>query len=217
MGLFLMEEAVERESQAQLASCLVELIVLASDPVPCELEHLLVSAENRVLQLVLSLDDFPKPQIITQPETTMAVVGKDIRFTCSAASSSSSPMTFAWKKDNEVLTNADMENFAHVRAQDGEVMEYTTILHLRHVTFGHEGRYQCIITNHFGSTYSHKARLIVNGKKMASRVSQAQSPTNYTIDCSFCHWYRDTSCCGCISLYHSLGLSQTKFNKLNHS
>ncbi|KAM4882247.1 leucine-rich repeats and immunoglobulin-like domains protein 1 isoform 1-T1 [Thomomys bottae] len=107
-------------------------------------------------------DDFPKPQIITQPETTVAVVGEDIRFTCSAASSSSSPMTFAWKKDNEVLANADMENFAHVRAQDGEVMEYTTILHLRHVTFGHEGRYQCVITNHFGSTYSHKARLTVN-------------------------------------------------------
>ncbi|XP_057561071.1 leucine-rich repeats and immunoglobulin-like domains protein 1 isoform X2 [Hippopotamus amphibius kiboko] len=107
-------------------------------------------------------DDLPKPQIITQPETTTAVVGKDIRFTCSAASSSSSPMTFAWKKDNEVLANADMENFAHVRAQDGEVMEYTTILHLRRVTFGHEGRYQCVITNHFGSTYSHKARLTVN-------------------------------------------------------
>ncbi|XP_054990190.1 leucine-rich repeats and immunoglobulin-like domains protein 1 isoform X2 [Sorex araneus] len=107
-------------------------------------------------------DDFPKPQIITQPEVTMALQGADVRFTCSAASSSSSPMTFAWKKDNEVLANADMENFAHVRAQDGEVMEYTTILHLRNVTFGHEGRYQCIITNHFGSTYSHKARLTVN-------------------------------------------------------
>uniref|UniRef100_A0A452VH19 Leucine rich repeats and immunoglobulin like domains 1 n=1 Tax=Ursus maritimus TaxID=29073 RepID=A0A452VH19_URSMA len=107
-------------------------------------------------------DDLPKPQIITQPEPTMAVVGKDIRFTCSAASSSSSPVTFAWKKDNEVLANADMENFAHARAQDGKVTEYTTVLHLRHVTFGHEGRYQCVITNHFGSTYSHKARLIVN-------------------------------------------------------
>lgn len=113
---------------------------------------------------LLSTDDLPKPQIITQPEPTVAIVGKDIRFTCSAASSSSSPMTFAWKKDNEALANADMENFAHVRAQDGKVMEYTTILHLRHVTFGHEGRYQCIITNHFGSTYSHKARLVVNGE-----------------------------------------------------
>uniref|UniRef100_A0A8B9TFC0 Leucine rich repeats and immunoglobulin like domains 1 n=1 Tax=Anas platyrhynchos TaxID=8839 RepID=A0A8B9TFC0_ANAPL len=94
-------------------------------------------------------DDVPKPQIIIQPETTVAVLGKDIRFTCSAASSSSSPMMF-------------IENFAHVRAKDGEVMEYTTILHLRHVTFAHEGRYQCIITNHFGSTYSSKARLTVN-------------------------------------------------------
>uniref|UniRef100_A0A8C0QQ81 Leucine rich repeats and immunoglobulin like domains 1 n=1 Tax=Chelonoidis abingdonii TaxID=106734 RepID=A0A8C0QQ81_CHEAB len=107
-------------------------------------------------------DDFPKPQIIIQPETTMAVLGKDIRFTCSAASSSSSPMTFAWKKDNEVLHNSEIENFAHARAKNGEVMEYTTILHLRHVTFAHEGRYQCIITNHFGSTYSNKARLTVN-------------------------------------------------------
>ncbi|KAM6256981.1 leucine-rich repeats and immunoglobulin-like domains protein 1 isoform 1-T1 [Porphyrio hochstetteri] len=107
-------------------------------------------------------DDFPKPQIIIQPETTVAVLGKDISFTCSAASSSSSPMMFAWKKDNEMLHNAEIENFAHVRAKDGEVMEYTTILHLRHVTFAHEGRYQCIITNHFGSTYSNKARLTVN-------------------------------------------------------
>ncbi|KAB0378240.1 hypothetical protein FD755_009818 [Muntiacus reevesi] len=107
-------------------------------------------------------DDLPKPQIITQPETITAVMGKDVRFTCSAASSSSSPMTFAWKKDNEALANADMENFAHVRAQDGEVMEYTTVLHLRRVTFAHEGRYQCVITNHFGSSYSHKAKLTVH-------------------------------------------------------
>lgn len=140
-----------------------------SDSVLCQLEKQLIPLCPKSLgDLPLPLfssDDLPKPQIITQPETTMAVVGKDIRFTCSAASSSSSPMTFAWKKDNEVLVNADMENFAHVRAQDGEVMEYTTILHLRRVTFGHEGRYQCVITNHFGSTYSHKARLTVNGRR----------------------------------------------------
>ncbi|KAM4721553.1 leucine-rich repeats and immunoglobulin-like domains protein 1 [Rhinophrynus dorsalis] len=107
-------------------------------------------------------DDLPKPQIRIQPETTMAMAGKDIRFTCSAASSSSSPMSFSWKKDNEILRNAEMENFASPREKDGEVMEYTTILHLRNVTFAHEGRYQCIITNHFGSTYSSKARLTVN-------------------------------------------------------
>ncbi|XP_035517220.1 leucine-rich repeats and immunoglobulin-like domains protein 1 isoform X2 [Morone saxatilis] len=118
-------------------------------------------------------DDLPKPQITVQPETTVTVLGSDVRLTCTAASSSSSPMTFAWRKDQELLRHAETENYAHVRAHHqgttsdspgsgGGVMEYTTILHLRHVTFAHEGRYQCIITNHFGSTYSSKARVIVN-------------------------------------------------------
>ncbi|XP_056247183.1 leucine-rich repeats and immunoglobulin-like domains protein 1 [Seriola aureovittata] len=118
-------------------------------------------------------DDLPKPQITAQPETTVTVLGSDVHLTCTAASSSSSPMTFAWRKDQELLRHAETENYAHVQAHhqgttsdapaaNGGVMEYTTILHLRHVTFAHEGRYQCIITNHFGSTYSSKARLIVN-------------------------------------------------------
>ncbi|XP_043564225.1 leucine-rich repeats and immunoglobulin-like domains protein 1 isoform X2 [Chiloscyllium plagiosum] len=107
-------------------------------------------------------DDFPKPQIIVQPETTMAMLGKDIRFTCSAASSSNFPMIFAWKKDHEILHNAEIENFAHVQAKNGEVVEYTTSLLLRKVKFSDEGRYQCIITNNFGSTYSNKAKLTVN-------------------------------------------------------
>uniref|UniRef100_UPI003AAC47EF leucine-rich repeats and immunoglobulin-like domains protein 1 n=1 Tax=Centroberyx gerrardi TaxID=166262 RepID=UPI003AAC47EF len=116
-------------------------------------------------------DDLPKPQITVQPETTVTVLGSNVRLTCTAASSSSSPMTFAWRKDQELLRHADTENYAHVRAHHhggaseapgAGVMEYTTILHLRHVTFAHEGRYQCIITNHFGSSYSSKARLTVN-------------------------------------------------------
>lgn len=118
-------------------------------------------------------DDLPKPQITVQPEPTVTVLGSDVRLTCTAASSSSSPMTFAWRKDQELLHQAEMENYAHVRAHHqgatsdapgagGGVMEYTTILHLRRVNFAHEGRYQCIITNHFGSTYSSKARIIVN-------------------------------------------------------
>lgn len=124
-------------------------------------------------------DDLPKPQITVQPETTVTVLGSDVRLTCTAASSSSSPMTFAWRKDQELLRQAETENYAHVRAHHqgtssdvpgagGGVMEYTTILHLRHVTFAHEGRYQCIITNHFGSTYSSKARLSVNGRSLFS-------------------------------------------------
>ena len=123
------------------------------------------------------------------PSTTVTVLGSDVGLTCTAASSSSSPVTFAWRKDQELLPNGDMENFArasdanndsppqaaaaaadtgasaHVVVGGNGVMEYTTILHLRHATFAHEGRYQCIITNHFGSSYSNKARLTVNGNE----------------------------------------------------
>ncbi|XP_049639013.1 leucine-rich repeats and immunoglobulin-like domains protein 3 [Suncus etruscus] len=107
-------------------------------------------------------DDFPKPQITVQPETQSAIKGSNLSFICSAASSSDSPMTFAWKKDNELLHDAEMENYAHLRAQGGEVMEYTTILRLRSVEFANEGKYQCVISNHFGSSYSVKAKLTVN-------------------------------------------------------
>ncbi|XP_007429246.2 leucine-rich repeats and immunoglobulin-like domains protein 3, partial [Python bivittatus] len=107
-------------------------------------------------------DDFPKPQITVQPETQSAIKGSNLSFICSAASSSDSPMTFAWKKDNELIRDAEMENYAHLRAQGGEVMEYTTILRLRNVEFSNEGKYQCVISNHFGSSYSVKAKLTVN-------------------------------------------------------
>ncbi|XP_077450556.1 leucine-rich repeats and immunoglobulin-like domains protein 3 [Stigmatopora argus] len=112
-------------------------------------------------------DDFPKPQITIQPETQSALKGANVTFVCSAASSSDSPMTFAWKKDNEVLNDAQIHNQAHLRVQGGsagetEVTEYTTTLQLRDVQFSSEGKYQCVISNHFGSSYSTKARLTVN-------------------------------------------------------
>ncbi|KAK1789528.1 hypothetical protein P4O66_015446 [Electrophorus voltai] len=110
-------------------------------------------------------DDFPKPQITVQPETQSAIKGTNVSFVCSAASSSDSPMTFAWKKDNEVLSDAEIHNQAHVRSTGGEasqVTEYTTTLHLRYVESSSEGRYQCVISNHFGSTYSAKAKLTVH-------------------------------------------------------
>ncbi|KAL4659387.1 leucine-rich repeats and immunoglobulin-like domains protein 3 [Arapaima gigas] len=109
-------------------------------------------------------DDFPKPQITVQPETQSAIRGSNVTFVCSAASSSDSPMTFAWKKDNEALSDGEIHNEAHLRAHGGDVTEYTTELRLRRVDFASEGKYQCVISNHFGSSYSSKAKLTVNSK-----------------------------------------------------
>uniref|UniRef100_A0A6I8NDK7 Leucine-rich repeats and immunoglobulin-like domains protein 2 n=2 Tax=Ornithorhynchus anatinus TaxID=9258 RepID=A0A6I8NDK7_ORNAN len=107
-------------------------------------------------------DDFPKPQIRTHPETTVALRGVNVTLTCTAVSSSDSPMSTAWRKDSEILYDAEIENFARYRQQGGEALEYTTVLHLFNVNFTDEGKYQCIVTNHFGSNYSHKAKLTVN-------------------------------------------------------
>ncbi|XP_025070850.1 leucine-rich repeats and immunoglobulin-like domains protein 2 isoform X2 [Alligator sinensis] len=107
-------------------------------------------------------DDFPKPQIRIHPETTVALRGVNVTLTCTAVSSSDSPMSTAWRKDSEVLYDAEIENFARYRQQGGEVLEYTTVLHLFNVNFTDEGKYQCIVTNHFGSNYSNKAKLTVN-------------------------------------------------------
>ncbi|KAF4021468.1 hypothetical protein G4228_013456 [Cervus hanglu yarkandensis] len=107
-------------------------------------------------------DDLLKPQIRTHPETTVALRGVNVTLTCTAVSSSDSPMSALWRKDSEALYDADIENFVRYQQQAGEALEYTSVLHLFNVNFTDEGKYQCIITNHFGSNYSHKAKLTVN-------------------------------------------------------
>lgn len=102
---------------------------------------------------------------MVHPTPTAGVLGKDVRLTCMAVSSSSSPMTFTWWKNQEPLPHAHVENFAHSTSRDrAGIMEYTTVLHLRDVKFEDEGRYQCVISNQFGSTYSNKAILSISGR-----------------------------------------------------
>lgn len=75
-------------------------------------------------------------------------------------------MSAVWRKDSEILYDADIENFVRYQHHAGEALEYTSVLHLFSVNFTDEGKYQCIVTNHFGSNYSHKAKLTVNGKEL---------------------------------------------------
>ncbi|XP_061075588.1 leucine-rich repeats and immunoglobulin-like domains protein 2 [Conger conger] len=104
-------------------------------------------------------DDFPKPRITEHPETQVVLRGNNVTLGCRATSSSDSAMTTAWRKDGEVLYDAEVHNFA--RYQQGE-LEYTSLLQLLNVNFTEQGRYQCVLSNHFGSNYSSWARLTVN-------------------------------------------------------
>ncbi|XP_075930281.1 leucine-rich repeats and immunoglobulin-like domains protein 3 [Petromyzon marinus] len=109
-------------------------------------------------------DDYPKPHMVVHPETRAAVRGSNVSFMCSAASSSESPVTFLWRKDNAPLAEvgAEVERLERARPAGGGLGEFTSYLHLRTVDFHHEGRYQCVISNSFGSSYSGKARLTVS-------------------------------------------------------
>uniref|UniRef100_A0A671KFN3 Leucine-rich repeats and immunoglobulin-like domains protein 2 n=1 Tax=Sinocyclocheilus anshuiensis TaxID=1608454 RepID=A0A671KFN3_9TELE len=104
-------------------------------------------------------NDFPKPQISAHPKTAVALRGTNVTLNCSVFSSSDSPMSTAWRKDGEVLYEAQVQNYA--RYQDHRLL-YTTVLHLLNVNFTDEGQYQCVVSNHFGSNYSTLAKLTVN-------------------------------------------------------
>lgn len=88
-------------------------------------------------------------------------------------------MTTAWRKDGEVLYDAEVQNYA--RYQEGELI-YTTMLHLLNVNFTDEGRYQCVVSNHFGSNYSNRAKLTVNGEDvcpLSNNVTDASQWGSY--------------------------------------
>uniref|UniRef100_A0A8C1DNF8 Leucine-rich repeats and immunoglobulin-like domains 2 n=1 Tax=Cyprinus carpio carpio TaxID=630221 RepID=A0A8C1DNF8_CYPCA len=112
--------------------------------------------------LVIKPEEFPcnKISMISgYPRTAVALRGTNITLNCSAFSSSDSPMSTAWRKDGEVLYEAQVQNYAQY--QDHRLL-YTTVLHLLNVNFTDEGQYQCVVSNHFGSNYSTLAKLTVN-------------------------------------------------------
>ena len=59
---------------------------------------------------------------------------------------------------NEILVNNVAKYFYRY---DGKGREITTELHLTNLTYDDAGRYQCVVSNKFGVTYSEKANITV--------------------------------------------------------
>ena len=78
-------------------------------------------------------------------------------------------MKFLWKLDSEVLEDVvERDNcLSHrcVQSQahsfDGKGREITSQLHLKNLTYDDAGKYQCVVSNVFGATYSEKADITV--------------------------------------------------------
>ncbi|XP_041459395.1 leucine-rich repeats and immunoglobulin-like domains protein 3 [Lytechinus variegatus] len=109
---------------------------------------------------VFTCDDRLKPFIIREPETTVSLKNDNVSLICTAGSTSDVPVTLLWKKDKAIMEDANPIYFE--RLNPNGVNEYTSVLSLSHIKEENQGRYQCIISNEFGVTYSKKARVTVH-------------------------------------------------------
>lgn len=135
--------------------------------------------ENLKSRLITSIDyasftcdDFPKPYILEQPKTQSTLKGENLTLFCRAASTSPVEMEFEWKDDSAVIEYPIEENCGRdvvgnrcIRNEkhsfDGKGKEITSSLHLFNLTYDDAGRYQCVVTNKYGATYSDKADITV--------------------------------------------------------
>lgn len=108
-------------------------------------------------------DDKPKPYLIEEPKLKMALKGDNVTLFCKAISSSPNRMEFTWKRDNVELIDPTVIKTA--TSPDGRYTEVSSKLLLVNVSHDDQGRYQCIVSNSFGTTYSQKSKISVLSKQ----------------------------------------------------
>ncbi|GIY17995.1 leucine-rich repeats and immunoglobulin-like domains protein 1 [Caerostris extrusa] len=109
----------------------------------------------------LICESSPKPVIIKEPPTKITLKGENVSLECQARSSGNSEMKFHWRKDGRLLQSVrhPTRNFS---IRQGNYTLSTSILNIKGIRDEDEGRYQCVISNVFGSVYSGKARITVH-------------------------------------------------------
>lgn len=116
---------------------------------------------NSVFKKSLFIVEVLKPRLIEEPDTEiMALKGESVSLNCKARSSSTNNMTFIWKKDNAELLNANIIVKSKIDS-DGKSMESVSELKLLAVEHSHAGKYQCIVSNNYGITYSQQSTIAV--------------------------------------------------------
>jgi hypothetical protein len=71
-------------------------------------------------------------------------------------------MSAVWKKDNLVYKGSQ-QVVTLARSTDGRTNLMTSELLLQNISDEDAGRYQCVVSNDFGSTYSSRAKITVHG------------------------------------------------------
>ncbi|CAH0406566.1 unnamed protein product [Chilo suppressalis] len=118
--------------------------------------------------------DSPKPKVVEHPKTHLAIKGRPANLICSATSNPFSNMTFLWRKNNGNISNPTV--YENVSLATSGPSRATSVLVIPNVTHADSGKYQCIVSNNFGTTYSSKAKVnIVTFPKFI------KTPTNVTV------------------------------------
>lgn len=116
-----------------------------------------------------------QPQII-------ALKGADISLSCTATSSVS--MLFQWKKDNLELQNSDASVITSSVGKNRQTVSFFNITRIQH---SDAGKYQCVVSNSYGTTYSQKTQISVliypTFNTMPSNIT-VRAGTTARLDCS---------------------------------
>lgn len=101
--------------------------------------------------------DSPKPKVVEHPKAHLAIKGHTANLVCSATSNPFSNMTFLWRKNNGDINKPLL--YENITTPTSGQPRATSILIIPNVTHADGGRYQCVVSNSFGTTYSTRARV----------------------------------------------------------
>lgn len=132
------------------------------------------------------LGETPKPKISHEPSNQLAVKGANITMECRATSpraasfSATDELKIKWRHDNRNVKEKDRSlsivspslGTASYATTDTQIYNdpsnnHTTIigyLRLFNVTYELAGKYQCVVSNAFGTTYSQKFKISIGSK-----------------------------------------------------
>lgn len=118
--------------------------------------------------------DSPKPKVVEHPKTHLAIKGRPANLVCSATSNPFNNMTFLWRKNNGNISNPLV--YENITISDNGHPRATSVLIIPNVTHADSGKYQCVVSNNFGTTYSSKAKV-----NIVTFPRFIQTPTNVTV------------------------------------
>ncbi|XP_034650528.1 leucine-rich repeats and immunoglobulin-like domains protein 1 [Drosophila subobscura] len=153
-------------------------------------EHLLDRQLNTLTNAELVCADSPKPKLEQEPDNMLAVKGANITLECIASSPTAASLAAAdelkikWRHDNQHIQErpAALHDGASTETQirHDQSTNQTSIygyLRLTNVTYESAGRFQCVVSNAFGTTYAQKFKISIG-----IHPSFLHVPSNLTLD-----------------------------------